>query len=260
MLRVRVIPVLFLMDGQIVRSEGFNDFKVIGNPYSELERYSQWRADELVYVDISRGEGHGTHRGDHKVKVDGDLLSILRVISRHAFMPLTFGGHVDALDQASEIISNGADKVLVNTAAYRDPSLVTAISERHGIQATVVGIDILRESGELHVLVDQGRERTGLDLVNYARRIEALGAGEILLNSIDRDGSGNGYDLEAIEMVAGAVSIPVIACGGCGVIEHMAHAVSKGASAVAAGNIFHFTENAYPRAKQTLRRKGVAVR
>lgn len=262
MLKVRVIPVLFLMNGLIVRSETFSDFKVIGNPYSELERYSEWMADELVYVDITREGGHDLRRNDLKVSDQGDdVIAILRQISRHAFMPLTFGGRVATLDQVDEIIRNGADKVLINSAAHRTPALVTQVAEKYGAQAMVAGIDVRRIDGRPVVHIDQGRVPVDDDVVGYARQLEALGAGEILVNSIDRDGTAAGYDLDLIGAVAAAVGVPVVACGGVGTFGQMAKGVTEaGASALAAGNIFHFTENSYKRAKKTLREKGVPVR
>lgn len=261
MLKVRVIPVLFLMNGLIVRSERFSDFKVIGNPIAELERYSEWLADELVYADITRGGDHDLRRADHKQKNIGDKLEILRAIARKAFMPLTFGGRIASLEEIDTYLLNGADKVLVNTAAWRDPGLVTRAAERHGSQAVVVGIDVKRTDGKLAVFVDQGRTATGEDPVAYARKMEAAGAGEILLNSIDRDGTAEGYDVEAIRAVAEAVRIPVVACGGVGDFSDFRAAIDQAkASAVAAGNIFHFTENSYKRAKKALRDRGYDVR
>jgi cyclase len=262
-LKVRVIPVLFLMNGLIVRSEGFNKFQVIGNPYGELERYSEWLADELVYVDITREGGHDLRRDDHKVKDKGDdILSILREISRHAFMPLTFGGRLRTTGDIDAMIQNGADKILINTAAYRAPDLVAEAARTHGSQAVVVGIDVTREpGGRLAMRIDQGRRQVADDPAAYAKRVQDLGAGEILVNSIDRDGTANGYDLAAVKSIADAVTIPVVACGGVGMFEHFRPAIrDAGASAVAAGNIFHFTENAYKRAKRFLRDRGIDVR
>jgi cyclase len=262
MLKVRVIPVLFLMNGHIVRSEGFSQFKIIGNPISELERFSQWRADELVYIDITRDSEYLVHRQDHKELIANDLLAIVRQIADHASMPVTFGGRIFSLEKADELIANGADKIVINTGAYRDPSLVKAIAQKYGSQAVVVGIDHSRGAdGKLSMCIDQGRTPVDDDPVDYAKRMEAAGAGEIFVNSTDRDGSSRGYDIEAVRMIADAVKIPVIACGGVGRFENFAAGVRDGhASAVAAGNIFHFTENAYPAAKRTLKRQGINVR
>jgi cyclase len=261
MLKARLIPVLFLMNGLIVRSEQFRDFKVIGNPISELERYSEWLADELVYIDITRDGDHDIRRDDHKIKNVGSKLDILRAVSRSAFMPLTFGGRIASLDEIDLYLREGADKVLLNSAAWRDPTLVTRAAARHGSQAVMVGIDVAREGDRYAVHVDQGRTRTGEDLVEYARKVEAAGAGEILVNSIDRDGTAEGYDLEAVRAVAEAVSVPVIACGGAGDFSDFCSALSDGrASAVAAGNLFHFTEHSYKRAKSHMRKRGCDVR
>jgi cyclase len=263
MLKVRVIPVLFLMNGLIVRSEGFHDFKVIGNPIHELARFSEWQADELVYVDITREGDHDLRRSDHKTKMEtsADVVDVLRELSRAAFMPLTFGGRIASLEQVDRVLHNGADKILVNSGAYRDPALIGAAADKYGSQAVMVGIDVRFENGRHWLYTDQGRTRHDDDPVAYARQAEAAGAGEILVNSIDRDGTGRGYDTDIVARVADAVSIPVIACGGVGRFEHFRDGIVKGrASAVAAGNIFHFTEHAYKRAKKVLRNAGVDVR
>ncbi len=261
MLKKRLIPVLYLRNGLIVRSQEFQDFREFGNPINQLERLNNWNSDELIYVDITREGEHDLKRDDLKVKSQSQILDILRAISKHCFMPLTFGGRIFSLEQAAAFIANGADKVIVNTGAYRNPSLITQIADRFGSQAMVLGIDVKREDGDHRVYINQGREPIAISPVAWAQRAVALGAGEIFLNSIDRDGTGNGFDLEIIAAVASAVPVPVIACGGAGafsdfqeVFEHTT------ASAVAAGNIFNFTENAYVRAKKELSEAGCPVR
>jgi imidazole glycerol-phosphate synthase subunit HisF len=261
MVKIRVIPVLFLMNGLIVRSERFADFKIIGNPLSELERYSEWLADELVYVDITREGEHDIRRDDHKVKNIGDKLELLRAISKKAFMPLTFGGLLRSLEDIDCALQNGADKVLINSEAWRTPALITSGARKHGAQAMVCGMDVRKEGAGHAIYIDQGRTRLSEDLAGAAKRLEALGAGEIMVNSIDRDGTAEGYDVEAIRKVAVAVSIPVIACGGVGDFSDFRAAIDDGkASAVAAGNIFHFTEHSYKRAKSYLRQRRYNVR
>ena len=261
MLKIRVIPVLFLMNGLIVRSERFSEFKVIGNPLSELERYSEWLADELVYADITRDGEHDIRRDDHKLKNIGGKLDILRAIAKKAFMPLTFGGRIRSMADIDTYLLNGADKVLVNTQAWRDRGLIGAAAARHGSQAVVVGIDVKREGDGWAVYVDQGRERVTDDLTGWARAVEQAGAGEILLNSIDCDGMAEGYDVAAIRAVADAVRVPVVACGGVGDFSDFRAAIDDGhASAVAAGNVFHFTEHSYKRAKRHLKDRGYDVR
>lgn len=261
MLKTRVIPVLFLMNGLIVRSEGFKEFKVIGNPINQLERLNDWLADELIYLDITRSGDYDLRRDDMKHKGAENILGILRQISKVAFMPLTFGGRINSIQKVDEFIHNGADKVLINSQAYRQPKLVDEAARKYGSQAIVVGIDVRRENGGHAMYVDQGRTRVNQTPVDYARDAEKRGAGEIMLNSIDRDGSAEGYDTAAIRAVVEAVRIPVIACGGVGTFEHFAPGIEEGgATAIAAGNVFHFTEHAYKRAKRLLHRRGYNVR
>lgn len=261
MLKVRVIPVLFLMNGLIVRSEGFREFKVIGNPINELARLSEWQADELVYIDITREGEHDLRRSDHKIKTGGDTLSVLKELSKVAFMPLTFGGRITTLDEVDSYLRNGADKVIVNSGAYRRPDLIAEVADKYGSQAMMVGMDVKHEDMGHGLYIDQGRERVDDDPVEYAKKVEGLGAGEILVNSIDRDGTAKGYDSDIIARIADAVSIPVIACGGVGRFEDFRAGIAKaGASAVAAGNIFHFTEHSYKRAKKVMKTGGFDVR
>lgn len=262
MLKTRLIPVLYLMNGVIVRSETFSDFKIIGSPYDQLARLNEWLADELVYIDITREGDYDMDRRDKKYEVTNDIVAILRAISKHAFMPLTFGGRIACLADVDRFIANGADKVVINSAAHRRPELITEVAEKYGSQAMMVGIDVKREpGGSLALYIDQGRTRCDDDPVAWAREAESRGAGEILVNSIDRDGTAEGYDLEAVRAIAEAVHIPVIACGGAGAFSDFCEAVSEGnASAVAAGNIFHFTEHSYKRAKTIMREKGFNVR
>lgn len=262
MLKVRVVPVLYLMNGLVVRSEGFRDFKAIGNPVAEMERYGEWLADELVYLDITRDGEHDFGREDHKFKGERDIVAILRQIAASCFMPLAFGGRVRNMADVDRFIRNGADKVVICSQAYREPALVTAVAEKYGAQAMVVGIDVKREDdGQHRVYIDQGRSPIDEAPEAYARRMEVAGAGEILLNSIDRDGAAEGYDVEITRRIADAVSIPVVACGGVGDFSDFRAGIDEGhASAVAAGNIFHFTEMSYKRAKRYLKDKGYGVR
>jgi len=260
MLKKRLIPVLYLQNGMIVRSETFSQFKIIGNPIHQLERLGEWEADELVYVDITRKGDHFSLRTDLKMMMDSSLISILKEIAKTAVMPLTFGGRIFSLDQVDEFIANGADKVLINTGAYRNPGLITQVAKKYGSQAMMLGIDVKLENGKHQLYIDQGFEKIDRDILTWAREAVDRGAGEILLNSIDRDGRASGYDLEIHEKIAAAVKIPVIACGGVGVFEDFAPVLRGHVSAAAAGNIFHFTEIAYRRAKKHLKLKEINVR
>lgn len=261
MLKRRLIPCLFLQNGLVVRSQGFRDFKQFGNPLGQLERLNDWGADELVYIDITRDGRYDLKRDDHRVAARHDVLSILKDVSTRCFMPLCFGGRIQRLETVDAFIAHGADKVVINSAAYRDPSLITRVAEKYGSQAMVVGVDVRREGSGYRLYVDNGRTPVQTPLEAWLEEAVTRGAGEIFLNSIDRDGSASGYDLELVQDVCDRVSVPVIACGGAGSFDDFVEVLQKtDASAAAAGNIFNFTENAYVRAKRVLRESGVDVR
>lgn len=260
MLKKRLIPVLYLQNGLIVRSELFHQFKIIGDPTHQLERLSEWEADELVYVDITRKGDNDPLRSDLKNKFGSSIVDILKEIAKVAVMPLTFGGRITRIEQADALIANGADKVLICTGAFQNPNLITEVAQKFGSQAMMLGIDVKFEEGSYHLYIDQGRERLSKDILEWAKEGVARGAGEILVNTIDRDGRAEGFDTEIHEKIAKAVSVPVIACGGAGRFEDFAPVLSGPVSAAAAGNIFHFTELAYRRAKKHLKSKSVNVR
>lgn len=261
MLKKRLIPVLFLKNGLIVRSQEFSDFREFGNPIGQLERLNDWVADELIYIDITREGDYDLKRDDHKIKVENDVISILREISKQCFMPLTFGGRIKSFDDAARFITNGADKVVINSAAYSNPKLITQVANHFGSQCAVIGIDVRFENGRHTLYIDQGKVKTPEDPCDWAKRAADCGAGEIFLNSIDRDGTANGFDLVIIDKICKAVNIPVIVCGGAGSFEDFAEVFrTTQASAVAAGNIFNFMENAYVRAKKYLVQAGCPVK
>lgn len=251
--RPRLIPVLLLKHGMIVRSQLFSVHQVIGNPMSSVQRFSDWNVDELIVLDISRGdEGHDLRRDDLQQQYLGDTaLDVLREISKVCFMPLTFGGRIRTIADIEDRLAAGADKVTLNSVALKDPEFLERAARRFGAQCIVASIDARRTPNGWEVFGDGGRQSTGRDPVSWATEVESRGAGEIFLNSIDRDGSGQGYDLDLIRAVTAAVSIPVIACGGVGRYEHFPLAISAaGAAAVAAANIFHFFELSYSHAKR----------
>ncbi len=261
MLKKRLIPVLLLQNGRLVRSEGFRMHQIIGDPVHEVERFNQWSVDELIYLDISREASYELQPDDRRVRGLQTHLDVLERISRTCFMPLTWGGRIRDLEQMTAILASGADKISINTAAVRSPELITRAAERFGSQAVVVSIDALRPAGGgCEVMIEGGSVGTGREPAAWAREAQERGAGEILLQSIDRDGSGRGYDLELITTVCAATTIPVIACGGVGVWEHYARGIEAGAAAVAAANIWHFKELADRAGKRALARAGVEVR
>ena len=261
MLKVRLIPVFLLKNGFLVRSEDFKTHQIIGNPVNEVQRFNQWNVDELIYLDISKEERYETHRGDHKIVVDADHFAVLDAVSKTCFMPLTWGGRIKTIEDMRGRFARGADKITVNTIAVENPDLILQGSKVFGSQAIVVSIDAFRhDDGSREVFTDLGRKATGIKPRDLARKVEGLGAGEILLQSINNDGKGMGYDLDLIHLVSSAVKIPVIACSGVGTHEHYIEGVRAGASAVAAANIWHFKELTDRSGKRALLKANIDVR
>ncbi|MBI3855477.1 MAG: imidazole glycerol phosphate synthase subunit HisF [Planctomycetes bacterium] len=261
MLKVRLIPVLLLQNGLLVRSEKFSVHQIIGNPIHEVRRFNEWNVDELVYLDISREGEYDLRREDQKVRGLDDPLRIIEEVSKTCFMPLTWGGRIRSVEDMRERFRRGADKISINSAAVRTPDLVTQGAKMFGSQAIVVSMDVRRhEDGRREVFTEGGRRASGLEPAAWAREAQRLGAGEILVQSIDRDGVGTGYDLDLICAVSGACTIPVIACSGVGTFEQYAEGVRAGASAVAAANLWHFKEMADRAGKRALAKAGIDVR
>jgi len=262
MLKKRLIPVLLLQRGLLVRSELFKIHQVIGNPINEVKRFNEWNVDELIYLDITADDdNYDLRRDDHRISGLEGPIEILKAVSKACFMPLTWGGKIRSVEDMHLRISHGADKITVNTAAVRNPGLITEGAKAFGSQAIVVSIDVLRDDeGRTEVFIDGGRTPAGLGPAEWAREAEARGAGEILLQSIDRDGTGRGYDLDLISEVVEATTIPVIACSGVGRYEQYADGIRSGASAVAAANIWHFKEMSDRGGKRALQKAGIDIR
>lgn len=251
MLKHRLIPCLILKDDLLVQSIQFKRFLPIGKATTAIEFFVNWDVDEIVLLDIT-----ATHAG-RPPRTD-----LIARYARECFVPLTVGGGIASVDDIRAVIRAGGDKVAINTAAVRTPSLITQGAEAFGCQCITVSIDAKRNThGDYEVRINGGREATGLHPVAWAMQVEALGAGEILLNAIDRDGTKQGYDLELIRQVSNAVQIPVIACGGVGTMDHFVEGIARGgAQAVAAANIFQYTEHSTIIAKSYLRKAGVDIR
>ncbi|MBA4196810.1 MAG: imidazole glycerol phosphate synthase subunit HisF [Chitinophaga sp.] len=261
MLKKRLIPVLYIKNGLIVRSEGFNYHQNIGNIVNEAKRYNEWNVDELVYIDISIEKKYDLRRDDHKIKSYSTIGEIITKIAEVCFMPLTFGGGIRILSDVDERIKNGADKVTINTAAFQNQSLITDISKKYGAQCVVVSIDYRMIDNKPIVFINNGTENTQMKVNDWVKICEDLGAGEIFLNSIDRDGKGKGFDIETIKNCCENTRLPVIACGGAGSdYDFLELAEETKASAFAAGNIFHFTELSYSRIKKLLKKNLIDVR
>lgn len=262
MLKKRLIPCLFLKNGHLVRSEKFNYHQLLGDPIHQVDRINSWSADELIYVDISDEEYYDLRRDDMKIKRMSGIYEIISRVSKTCFIPLTFGGNIRTIEEMRERLKRGADKVIINTIAVEKPEIITECAKKFGSQCIVVGIDVkINEEKNYEVYSHHGKKAAGRDPVEWAKEAEKLGAGEIFLNSIDRDGTAAGYDLELIRSVAEAVRIPVIACGGVGEFDDFVKGINLGkASAVAAGNIFNFTENSVIKAKKAMQAEGIDIR
>ena len=262
MLKKRLIPCLFMKNGHLVRSEKFLYHQLLGNPIAQVERINSWSADELIYIDISEDDYYDLRRDDQKIKNIYSIYDIIEKVSKTCFIPLTFGGNIKTTEDIKQLLKRGADKVLINTIAFDNKNFIADSVKMFGSQCIIVGIDVkVNSKKEYEVYVEHGKKATGLNPVEWAKEVERQGAGEIFINSIDRDGTAEGYDIKLIKMITGAVSIPVIACGGVGVFEHFIDGINQGqAAAVAAGNIVTFTENSVIQAKKVLENSGIDVR
>jgi cyclase len=252
MLAKRVIPCLDVQNGRVVKGINFLNLRDAGDPVEQAQVYNQEGADELVFLDIT-----ASHEGR------GLMLDIARRVAETVFIPFTVGGGIGSLADMHAIISTGADKVSINTAAVRTPGLITEGAKSFGSQAIVVAIDARRrlEGEGWEITTHGGRQRTGLDAVAWAKECQARGAGEILLTSMDTDGTKTGFDLKLTRAITEVVTIPVIASGGAGALEHFAEAIIEaGASAVLAASLFHFRELSIQQVKDYLAQQNILVR
>ena len=246
---VRVIPCLDVDAGRVVKGVNFVDLRDAGDPVELAAAYDEAGADELTFLDV-------TASSDDR----GTMLDVVRRTAESVFIPLTVGGGVRTVENVDTLLRAGADKVGVNTAAIARPELIAEIAGRFGNQVVVLSLDVRRSDGGFEVTTHGGRRGTGLDAVAWAARVAELGAGEILLNSMDADGTKAGFDLELIARVRAVVDIPVIASGGAGAVAHFPPAVAAGADAVLAASVFHFGELSIGAVKQGLRDAGSPVR
>jgi cyclase len=254
MLAKRVIPCLDVNRGRVVKGTNFLNLRDAGDPVEVAARYEREGADELVFLDIT---------ASHEQR--GIMLDVVRRTAEQVFMPLTVGGGIRTLEDIRALLNAGCDKVSINSTACKNPAFVQQAAERFGSQCIVVNIDPKRtlkdgrEFWEVHI--NGGRTPTGLEAVAWAREVERLGAGEIVLTSMDRDGTCDGYDIEITSAVSDAVTIPVVASGGAGRPEHLAEAISQGhADAVLAASIFHFGQYTIEQAKRMMAEQGIPVR
>ena len=254
-LAVRVIPCLDVDAGRVVKGVHFENLRDAGDPVELAAEYYRQGADELTFLDVTASTGHRR-----------TMFDVVNRTAQQLFIPLTVGGGVRSVDDVDQLLRCGADKVSVNTAAINNPTLISDISQRFGSQVLVLSVDARRERGEPHtqsgfeVTTMGGRHSTGIDALWWARRAQELGAGEVLLNSMDADGTENGFDLEMIRAMRSQVTIPIIASGGAGKVEDFPPAIEAGADAVLAASVFHYGKMTIGEVKAELRKAGYTVR
>ncbi len=250
MLKKRIIPCLDITEGRVVKGINFVNIRDAGDPVEWARKYDRDGADELVFLDI-------TATSDNREI----LIDVVEKVSDEIFIPFTVGGGIRTVQDMQRILQAGADKVSINTSAVQNPSLIKDGAMHYGSQCIVVAVDVKREPEGFRVYVKGGREKTEINAIEWCEKVESLGAGELLVTSMDRDGTKDGYDLELLKEISSLVNIPVIASGGCGELAHLYDAVVLGgASAVLAASIYHYGEFTIPETKKYLKNRGVDIR
>jgi len=250
MLKNRIIPCLDVKNGRVVKGINFVDLKDAGDPVEQAKIYSEGGADEICFLDITASnENRST------------IYEVVKKTSEKCFVPLTVGGGVRSIEDINKLLKCGADKVSINTAAVQNTKIVMESSSKFGSQCIVVAIDAKRKGDGWEIFTHGGRKETGINAIKFAKQMEEYGAGELLVTSMDRDGTQKGYDIDLIKEISGMVGIPVIASGGVGNLDHLAEGITKGkANAVLAASIFHYGKYSLKEAKQYLDSKGIPVR
>ncbi len=249
MLKNRIIPCLDVKNGRVVKGINFVDLKDAGDPVEQAKIYSDGGADEICFLDITASnENRDT------------IYDVVQATSKKCFVPLTVGGGVRSVDDIKKLLNCGADKVSINTAAVQNPSVVYESSKKFGSQCIVVAIDAKKNGDTWEIFTHGGRKETGINAIEFALKMENSGAGELLVTSMDKDGTQSGYDIELMKTISESVNIPVIASGGVGTLDHLVDGIKSGASAVLAASIFHYGTYSVNEAKQYLASKDIPVR
>ena len=249
MLKNRIIPCLDVKNGRVVKGINFVDLKDAGDPVEQAKIYSDGSADEICFLDITASnENRDT------------IYDVVERTSKNCFVPLTVGGGVRSIEDINKLLNCGADKVSINTAAVQNPKVVEESSKKFGSQCIVVAIDAKKNGESWEIFTHGGRNSTGINAIEFALKMENCGAGELLVTSMDKDGTQSGYDIELMKIISSNVNIPVIASGGVGTLEHLAEGIKSGASAVLAASIFHYGTYSVKEAKQYLASKDIPVR
>jgi len=250
MLAKRIIPCLDVKDGRVVKGVNFINLRDAGDPVENAKVYNDEGADELVFLDITAS-----------VEKRKTMVDVVKRVAETIFMPFTVGGGIRDLKDISDLLNAGCDKVSINTKAVKDPEFIKKASDKYGSQCIVVAIDAKRKNDSWEVYIHGGRDATGIDAVEWAKKVASLGAGEILLTSMDRDGTKDGYDCELTKKISESVTIPIIASGGCGKLEHFSEVLKDAkADAALAASVFHFKEFTVKEVKEYLKSKNIEVR
>ncbi len=250
MLKNRIIPCLDVKDGRVVKGVNFENLIDAGDPVSQAKFYYEEGADELCFLDITASNENRSA-----------IFDTVKKVAQVCFIPLTVGGGIRTMEDFQQLLLSGADKVSVNSAAIKNPDLISEAANKYGAQCVIVAIDAKKNAqGNYEIFTHGGRNSTGIDAIEWAKKVTELGAGEILLTSMDKDGTKSGYDLELIQKITSQISIPVIASGGVGNLQHLTDGIKAGANAALAASIFHFKEYSIHQAKEFLAKENIAVR
>lgn len=261
MKKKRVIPILLLKNGFLVQSKGFGNYQNLGNPLQAVRRLSEWGSDEVIYLDITKNSQYDIKRDDLRYKNRDNYLEIIKELSKYTFMPMTLGGKIKSLSDVEKRFKVGADKIAINTSALDNPNFISEIAREFGSQSLIISIDVKFIDKKYFIFSNGGTIRRNLKIEEWVKIICNNGAGEILINSIDRDGSKTGYDIKLIKIIEKFSTIPIIACGGVGEWSHFYEAFSKTKiDAVAAANIFHHIDQSVFLAKKFLINKNIHIR
>lgn len=256
-MKKRLIPCIFLKEGMIIRSENFETHQIIGNPINQVKRFSDWAVDEIVYIDISKSHIYDNRRDDHMVKIPNNKFDLLSEISKNIFVPFSFGGGIRTIEDITQVLQKGADKVVLNSGLYYDITLLPKAAKIFGSQALVACVDYKNN----YVHFQHGEIKSEYTVIQWCNLLEKNGIGEIILHDISRDGKGCGYDITTIKKIVQEVNVPVIALGGAGDYYDFSECFEEAnPSAIGAGNIFHFKEHSYYHAKKMLEKDKINIR
>ena len=260
MLKIRLIPVLLLKEGFVVKSINFSKFQSTGNPFEEVERFNQWQVDELIFLNISEKKNEYSFRNDSSLDSNISYLNLIKKVNKNCFMPLTWGGAIRSLEEIEKILISGADKISLNTLVVTKPELVKKTIKIFGSQVIVASVDVKKRNDDYLVFINNGKEETGINIEEWIKNVDKLNVGEILIQSIDRDGLATGYDINLLKKVKKLTDLRVTFLGGVGKYEDFVDAAKNGASGLAAANIWHYKEMVDLNAKKILSEHNINVR